>query len=83
MPTIKINFIFCQHVINNIIYIPATLLLFSSGSALGWTSPALPKLLNEETAPILITPDEGSWIVVAIVVGTIVAPPMAALMMDT
>lgn len=57
-------------------------MLFSAGSALGWTSPTLPMLMDEETSPLLITADESSWIVVALVVGTVVVPPVAAFMMD-
>lgn len=65
----------------NHLYYLATLMLLSAATAFGWTSPTLPILLGDDS-PIPITPDESSWIVVAMVVGTIASPFPAALLMD-
>ncbi|XP_065077674.1 facilitated trehalose transporter Tret1-like [Ochlerotatus camptorhynchus] len=51
--------------------------LFMILLCMSWSSPALPKLLAEDS-PIPITPDEGSWIVAIISIGLILGPFVAA-----
>ncbi|KAJ6640890.1 Facilitated trehalose transporter Tret1 [Pseudolycoriella hygida] len=60
----------------------ASLLLFSSAISFGWTSPAIPQLMDGGSTPFQITSDEGSWIVAVYVIGTILVPLPAAYMMD-
>ena len=57
------------------------MLILGVGVALGWSSPAIPKLLADDT-PIVITPDEGSWIVALLEIGNIIGATPAAYLMD-
>lgn len=51
------------------------------GTILGWSSPAIPKLLHSDS-PIHITSDENSWIVAALEIGSISASIPNAWIMD-
>ena len=51
------------------------------GVAVGWSSPAIPKLFADDT-PIVITADEGSWIVSLLEIGNIIGAIPAAYFMD-
>jgi MFS family permease len=51
----------------------ASLVFLIVGNFASWTSPFLPKL-EAEDSPILITRDQGSWIVCLLGIGGILAP---------
>lgn len=70
-----------KHAKNIIFFFIATLFLFAAAVAFGWNSPSLPKLFQDDS-PVVITPDESSWIVSLMKIGTIIAPFPAAWMMD-
>lgn len=64
-----------------IVYFIASLLLLSAGVATGWSSPSIPKLLDENS-PIPTTSDESSWIVALFEIGVLIAGAPSAWIMD-
>ncbi|XP_052564163.1 facilitated trehalose transporter Tret1-like [Culex pipiens pallens] len=59
----------------------ATLCLFMVITTNAWTSPALPKLLADDS-PVPITEDEGSWIVAILAIGGLCGPIVAGVTVD-
>lgn len=57
------------------------MLMLASGISFAWTSPMLPILMGPDS-PILITSDEGGWIVLAMMIGRFAAVIPGAWMMD-
>lgn len=57
------------------------MLMMSCGFTLGWSSPAIPKLLGPDS-PVIITLDESSWIISLIEVGFFITAIPSAMMMD-
>lgn len=57
---------------NKYCFYAAALLLLSSGYSNGWSSPAIPKLLQNDT-PITITAGEGAWIINMIDIGVLLS----------
>lgn len=59
----------------------ATLFNLAATIAFAWSSPSLPKLMAPG-GPILITVNKGTWIVLTLKFGNLIAPIPAAWMMD-
>ncbi|XP_035912214.1 facilitated trehalose transporter Tret1 [Anopheles stephensi] len=59
----------------------ATSSLVASVACAGWSSPALP-VLRGPNSPIPVTPDEGSWIVSLLSIGSIFGPVICGLFVD-
>uniref|UniRef100_A0A182S4P1 Facilitated trehalose transporter Tret1 n=1 Tax=Anopheles funestus TaxID=62324 RepID=A0A182S4P1_ANOFN len=59
----------------------ATSSLVASVACAGWSSPALP-VLRGPNSPIPVTPDEGSWIVSLLSIGSIFGPIICGLFVD-
>uniref|UniRef100_A0A182QHE6 Facilitated trehalose transporter Tret1 n=1 Tax=Anopheles farauti TaxID=69004 RepID=A0A182QHE6_9DIPT len=59
----------------------ATSSLVASVACAGWSSPALPTLRGPDS-PIPITPDEGSWIVSLLSIGSLFGPIICGLFVD-
>ena len=69
-----------------LIYVKNKLLLvavnsFSLGTAVGWSSPSIPKLMAADS-PIPITIEESSWIAAFIELGVVIASLPAAWLME-
>ncbi|XP_058450626.1 facilitated trehalose transporter Tret1-like [Malaya genurostris] len=61
--------------------VSATLSVFMVVFTSAWSSPALPKLMSDDS-PVPITTDEGSWIVAIQAIGAVFGPIIAALTVD-
>ncbi|XP_058821008.1 facilitated trehalose transporter Tret1-like [Topomyia yanbarensis] len=61
--------------------VAATLSVFMVVTTNAWSSPALPKLLSEDS-PVPMTADEGSWMVAIQAIGAVFGPVIAALTVD-
>ncbi|XP_041771403.1 facilitated trehalose transporter Tret1 [Anopheles merus] len=59
----------------------ATSSLVASVACAGWSSPALP-VLRGPNSPIPITPDEGSWVVSLLSIGSLFGPIICGLFVD-
>ncbi|XP_050073086.1 facilitated trehalose transporter Tret1 [Anopheles maculipalpis] len=59
----------------------ATSSLVASVACAGWSSPALP-VLRGSNSPIPVTPDEGSWIVSLLSIGSLFGPIICGLFVD-
>lgn len=55
--------------------------MISAGNAIGWTSPTLPLLLDENS-PIHITPDQSSWINSMMILSSVISALPAAYVAD-
>lgn len=76
MPLIPLDyFVFNQT------YFAASLSIFCTTIAYGWTSPMLPKLLGTD-GPIHLTSSQGSGLVVAMLAGGVCSPLPIAYFMD-
>ncbi|XP_058445753.1 facilitated trehalose transporter Tret1-like [Malaya genurostris] len=61
--------------------VAATLSVFMVVTTNAWSSPALPKLMSDDS-PVPITPDEGSWMVSIQAIGAVFGPIVATLTVD-
>lgn len=59
-----------------------TLLIFSGGMSLGWSSPSIPKLLNDVNNPVHITVDQSSWVVSLLELGIAASALPSVVLMD-
>ncbi|XP_058066099.1 facilitated trehalose transporter Tret1-like [Anopheles bellator] len=59
----------------------ATSSLVASVACAGWSSPAIPALRGPDS-PVPITPDEGSWIVALLSIGSLFGPIVCGLFVD-
>lgn len=61
--------------------VPANFLVFSAGTLLTWTSPAIP-MLQHEHSPFRITDQESSWVGSLLALGAGIGSPPVGMMMN-
>ncbi|XP_015592235.1 facilitated trehalose transporter Tret1-like isoform X1 [Cephus cinctus] len=59
----------------------ANLSIVVAGTGFGWTSPSLPKIVNDENE-FPVTPDQSSWIATALIIGIVFGPIVSLIIVD-